>query len=338
MKVHLTELYHERKLVESRKITDKIEEICEVVYSGIIYTRSDVKKAMQDFYANSVDFVLAIYLSWAEDFHWIRFLRDMPEVPILFAQPIRDKLSFTDTHDENEFVEYLSAGGLVGSLEASGSIKKMNRKMIKTTIGTWDEIFSTINSFGNAAKVRSILKESKLGLLSSYNEVMWSTYVDPFSLFNKVGPEIHFMSIDELVTEIDRIGEEEINEICTDIEEKYNVRDDVDICKFKASLKASIALEKLSQKNNINLLVLNDLDKTLFERVGLRPGFYPCPNKYPVAIVPEGDVGGGLLFTSVNYYQTKVLTLLSLFIFIMTEIVLPLVMRARTISRILIPK
>ena len=271
--------YQHRKDIEADKIIPKLKDSCDVIYTGLIYDREALEKAINTFYNEKVDMVLAIYMSWAEDFHWIRFLRDMPQVPILFAHLVRDKLELTDTHDEDEFIEFLSAGGLVGTHEASGSIKRVNRPMVETMAGTLPEIVDTTKKLGAAAKVKNILKQSKVGLLSSYNEVMWSTYVSPYDLFTKVGPEIHFLSVYELVNEIEKISGNDLKAACDSLTQKYEMREDVDYTKFQASVKASMAMERLAGENDIDLLVLNDLEKQLFEMVGLRPGFLPVSRR-----------------------------------------------------------
>src|SRR5690606_15329016 len=108
-----------------------------------------------------VDFVLAEFLSWSEDFAWVRFLRDLPEIPILFVNPAKEQVTFKDTLDEDDFIDFLCAGTLVGSLEASGSIKRVNRKNIKTIMGSREEIINQTLIFSKAAKVRSVLRQSK---------------------------------------------------------------------------------------------------------------------------------------------------------------------------------
>ena len=82
---------------------------------------------MSLFYNEKVDFVIAEFLSWSEDFAWIRFLRDMPEIPMIFANVAKEKMAFYDTLEEDDFIEYLCSGTLVGSLEASGSIQRVPR-------------------------------------------------------------------------------------------------------------------------------------------------------------------------------------------------------------------
>ena len=98
--------YAARKLDEAAWMKADAEKIADVTFTGIVYTASDVQRAIDAFVQNKVDYVLAIYLSWAEDFHWIRFLRDMPPCPVLFAHRMRDRIDLKDTHDDDEFTEY----------------------------------------------------------------------------------------------------------------------------------------------------------------------------------------------------------------------------------------
>ncbi|MFA6506759.1 MAG: hypothetical protein WCT14_11695, partial [Treponemataceae bacterium] len=108
--------YAERKERHAQEIVAAAGAIGAVTYTGIVYERPGLSKAMKAFYAADVDFVLAVFLSWAEDFTWVRFLRDMYELPILFGLVTRKSCRFADTSSDDEFTEFLSAGGLVGTL------------------------------------------------------------------------------------------------------------------------------------------------------------------------------------------------------------------------------
>lgn len=286
--------YEYRKLMEAEEYVHEMKAFCNPVYTGQIYSRAELEYAMNTFFNEKVDCVFALFLSWAEDFLWIRFLRDMSPVPILFACKTRDCISFQDTCAENDFVEFLSAGGLVGSLEASGSIKRVQRPMTETVIGTLPEIMKKTKSFVMAAAARSMLRKSYLGLLASYNEVMWSTYVDPYQIFTKIGPELKFLSVAALVNEIGAVDEEDVKNNCNVLMDRYEMLDDVEMDKFKESVRASLGLERLARKAGVNMLVLNDVDPVLLTEVGLRPGFLPTPVGGDILVVPEGDLGGGL--------------------------------------------
>ena len=96
--------------------------------------------------------MVAIFLSWAEDTPWIVFLRELFPVPLMLASVVRDTLSITDTNDEDQFIDFLSAGALVGFLEASGSAKRFSRKMMRLEIDTLDRLVPKIMEFAAAAK------------------------------------------------------------------------------------------------------------------------------------------------------------------------------------------
>ena len=286
--------YGERKLIEEKEIIKNLEKMGEVVYTGITYEREDVDKAISAFFNEKVDCVIASYLSWAEDFAWIRFLRNMPEMPVLLASFVREGVYVTDTNDEDQFLDFLSAGALVGVQESSGDFARFNRPMKDTILGTMDVVMEKAKVFIAAAKARSVLRDSTVGLLACFNEAMWSTYLDPYNVFQKVGPELHFLSVAELCDEIEQVTDEELKKVTDEIKASFKFYPNVDYEKFDASVKASIAVEKLSAKYGLDLTVLNDIDTVLFGHVGLRPGFMPTTAESKLTCVPEGDIGNGL--------------------------------------------
>lgn len=286
--------YAQRKEVDAARKMQDCKNFADVFFPGIIYNTQDVQRAIALFATASVDCVLAIFLSWAEDYTWIRFLRDMPPVPILFAHVMRDRIELGDTHDDDEFTEYLCCGGLVGALEASGDNSNYARPMMETVIGNWEQVIKRTKIFAAAARVRSLLKESHIGLLACYNEAMWSTYVNPYDVFHKVGPELRFLSVVELEEQVKTVSRIEALEVIKKLQERYSVLPGIDEEHFLASVRASIAMERLAKARDIDLLVLNDIDRVLFERIGLRPGFYPTSADVKTIVVPEGDLGGGI--------------------------------------------
>lgn len=286
--------YIERKTAEAAWMKADCEKNYDVTFPGIVLNTEDAKRAVDQFTAAKVDFVLAIYLSWAEDYAYIRFLRDMPPCPVLFAHRMRDQIGLKDTHDDDEFTEYLCCGGLVGMQEASGDNQNYARPMLETTIGTWTQILERVKPFAAAARARALLKDARVGLLACFNEAMWSTYVNPYDVFKLVGPEVKFLSIAELEDTVNEITEDEARGVMQQIASSYEVLPDVEESKFLASVRGSMAMERLAKKYSLDLLVLNDIDTVLFQRIGLRPGFYPTPRCDDLVIVPEGDIGAGL--------------------------------------------
>ena len=285
--------YSERKEKVAKELLTHFD-YAETIFPGIIYSKEDMEKAIIQMKSEDVDMIFAHFLSWADDFAWVRFLRDIGDMPIMYATIVRDKLGFENSFTEDSFIEFLTAGGLVGSLEGSGDIARLKKGQVKIVLGSKEEVMSACKEMAQICALRHELRHRSIALLPSFNEAMWSTYVDPYDIFTKIGPEIRFLSIVELSEIMDAIDDEECNKLTKDILSKYEVKGTIDEEKMAASVKGSLALEKIARKYDSELLVLNDIDKVLQRTIGLRPGFTPCPGTDDVLVVPEGDIGAGL--------------------------------------------
>ena len=285
--------YSERKEKVAKELLTHFD-YAETIFPGIIYSKEDMEKAIIKMKSEDVDMIFAHFLSWADDFAWVRFLRDIGDMPIMYATIVRDKLGFENSFTEDSFIEFLTAGGLVGSLEGSGDIARLKKGQVKIVLGSKEEVMSACKEMAQICALRHELRHRSIALLPSFNEAMWSTYVDPYDIFTKIGPEIRFLSIVELSEIMDAIDDEECNKLTKEILSKYEVKGTIDEEKMAASVKGSLALERIARKYDSELLVLNDIDKVLQRTIGLRPGFTPCPGTDDVLVVPEGDIGAGL--------------------------------------------
>ncbi|WP_295935689.1 hypothetical protein [uncultured Alistipes sp.] len=287
--------YAERKNIAVDEILATMD-FLDVVFPGVVYDKEEAIAAMDRFFVEKVDFVITEFLSWSEDFAWIRFLRDMPEVPMLFVNVARERMTFESTLDEDDFIDYLCAGTLVGSLEGSGSVPRTGRKHVRVVMGSREEVTGQIRRYSSAARARAILRQSAVGLLANYNEAMWSTYIDPYDLFTKIGPEIRFLPYSIYGDVIEAVDKEELKAYCGELTSRYEMMNDVAYDKFEASVRASIGLAKMAEHSDIDIMVFNDIDQAMFKLVGLRAGFYhPWFNANCSVLVPEADVGAGII-------------------------------------------
>ena len=287
--------YGERKDAAVKEIKATMG-FMDLVDPGIVYEREDAQRAMDLFYNEKVDFIYAEFLSWSEDFAWIRFLRDCPEIPILFCNVAKPRMTFETTLDEDDFVDYLCAGTLVGSLEGSGDVARTGRKNVKTIMGTREQITEKVKVFAEAARVRSILRQSNVGLMANMNEAMWSTYIDNYDLFTKIGPEIHYLPYSDYGAEIENLTDAEVKAYADELTSKYKMMDDVEYDKFIGCVKATLGIKKLAEKNDVDCYVYNDIDQATFRTAGCRAGFYPqWFNENVSVLVPEADIGAGLI-------------------------------------------
>lgn len=286
--------YHQRCRTRATQIVKDLDVSMDVVYDDIIYTTDQMSTLIRKFQWEQVDLVVALFLSWTQDRAWNTYLRDMPAIPTLYAHEIRN-VTLGDTHEDSEFTDFLCNAGLVATLQASGDNKRYQRPMMYQAVGTWKDIQSRILTLARAAVTRSMLQKAHFGLMDCYNEVMWSTYVDPYSLFMQVGPELHFLSVAELKDIVNEVNVQVVHKKVAALCAKYEVLPGVDEEKLIASVRATIALEQQAREHCLDLLVLNDVDDELLRQIGLRPGFYPLsvPSE-SCLMVPEGDVGSGI--------------------------------------------
>jgi len=287
--------YHERKLKAVEEIKESMS-FMDLVFPGIVYETGDAEKAMRAFYLEKVDFIVAEFLSWSEDFAWIRFLRDCPDIPMIFTNVAKPKMTFETTLDEDDFIDYLCAGTLVGSLEGSGSIRRVPRKNVKIVTGTREEVTRKLRIYASAARARAILRRSNVGLMANMNEAMWSTYIDNYDLFTKIGPEIHYLPYSDYGEYIAGLTDGEVKDYACELQGKYKMMEDVEYDKFIGCVKATLAIRKMAEDKGVDVFVYNDIDQATFKTAGCRAGFYPqWFNENVSVLVPEADIGAGII-------------------------------------------
>lgn len=286
--------YFERKQKESAHIVSELSEIINVKSAHVCYSKEDALNAVTEFKNLKVDMITVMFLSWSEDEAWINALNEITDIPLFYTSIVRNDIDYKNTFDEDDFIDFLSYGSLVGFLEGSGSLKRYAPKERKIFIGSIDEVKKELLIFAKAAMTKNRLKGSVISLLSHYNEAMWATYVDPYNIFKIFGTQLKFISIPELLKKIDDVDDKTVITHLNRLKAQYQVLPDVDEGKFFASVKATIGMENAAIDINTDLLVLNDIEKPILEEVGLRPGFSPILNTRPLTVVPEGDLGAGL--------------------------------------------
>ena len=279
----------------SKAICRELEADLEVIDAGLVSDIERLAAAMKVFVQQDVDFVLASFTTWTEDFAWVRFLRDFPpQIPILFWCEQSETITQQDNYSPDAFVDFLYNTGLVGSLEGSASAQRFRTRgrCIETMCGSRTHCRERIVRFANAAKAHSILRRARIGLFQGQNEVMWSTHVDPYRFFTDVGPEITVVSFAKLRDATKAVSDAETADLVGELRGTYRVHDSVDDALLAASVRASIGLARLAGELRLDGLAFNDVDDALHETCGLRPGFYHAEfDKNDSVLVPEADVG-----------------------------------------------
>lgn len=285
--------YEEQKEAFAKDFIESYKDIIDISFDRVVYTLKDAEDAINFFFNRKVDCIICTFLSWSEDRHWIKFLRDIYDIPLLYYLPSIPGPA--DSCNEKAFIEFLYRGVAVGAHVGSGSIPRLKRNA-EIVVNTVEGAKERIKTFAYASLARSKLRKAKFGLMSGYNELMWSTYVDPYNIFFKIGPELNFLSYGYLKDLIDKVENSKAKEYVEYLKDNYEVDKDIDEELFIESARASIGLANIIKEKDLQALALNDVDTELFETVGLRPGFYhPSINRSGAVLSAEGDLGFAVL-------------------------------------------
>ena len=287
--------YQARVQQQAKQIIEDLSSRFKIYNDTLILNSQQVQSSIACFVQNDVDMILIVFLSWSQDAALIRLLRDMPLFPMVLYCPVKEQIAPSSGVSEEQLVEFLASGGLVGTLEASGSFVRQ-RKKVQVLVGTPKETMDQLTSFAIAAKATKFARNAKFGLMSGYNELMWSTYVNPYQFFVNAGPEIKFLTYNAYAEAISKISDAEAEAYCTELSQKYTMEKDVDQKLFIESARASLGLYVMAQALGLDALAINDVDIELLKLIGLRPGFY-CEgwNEDVSVVVPEADLGAAFV-------------------------------------------
>ncbi len=286
--------YDERRGRFVRSVLKDMAEIADCVFPGIIYSPEDADAALELFRREKVQCVSATFLSWSEDFTWSYLLREMPgDLPLVYYLPTPQRVPYSDTRDENDFVEFLAQGGMVGSLIGSASWARQKRQ-VEVIIDDFAGALPRLRAFFGAARARQKLRNAHYGLVPGYNTIMRGTFIDPYDIFTELGPKLDFFSYEKLLHLTMEVSDAEAQEYVDELSAAYPVEPGIAPKLFLESARASLGLAKLRDEQELDALILNDVSAEIFETLGLRPGFYPETfARHDAILTPEGDLGAG---------------------------------------------
>ncbi|MBQ6353064.1 MAG: hypothetical protein IJJ28_07345, partial [Lentisphaeria bacterium] len=220
--------YDERRGRFVQSVLTRMAEIADCVYPGIIYSPEDADTALEFFRREQVQCVTATFLSWSEDFTWSHLLREMPrDLPLAYYLPTPSRVPYSDTRDENDFVEFLAQGGMVGSLIGSASWARQQRQ-VEVIVDDFAAAYPRLRAFYAAARARQKLRTAHYGLVPGYNTIMRGTFIDPYAIFTKLGPKLDFFSYGQLLRYTREVGDAEAQKYVDELSAAYPVEPGID--------------------------------------------------------------------------------------------------------------
>jgi L-arabinose isomerase len=274
---------------DKEKILSGLKKIVNVVYPGSVHDMETANTALEVFKTEKVDVIIFCYVTWSEDLTLIEMLKNIREIPVIYWQ----FLTGFYTSGKYAPIELYHNCGVVGSLQGSASLKKFGKKF-KLVIGEAGDsaAMAKIASYSKAAMVKSVLKNSTIGLLPFRNDQMRGTIFDEFMILKKTGLLLQMITLAELKNESRNIESRQTEEFIKSNKKLFKIDKNLNERDYMQAARVSLAMSNLYIKYKLNALALNDVSYELHGIIGLRPCLYPgIYNEIGAIIGLEGDVG-----------------------------------------------
>ena len=291
------------------EIIEKLSDFIEPVYGGILFTEDEAVKAARTIASNDVHGLIIAPLMWCEDQILRAALKELPKLPTLLCTffPYKNLSSFVD------FQEMLKGSGSVGTLQASGFLKR-EAYCYRSVSGFYGDkhVYEEIRDHVLAFAIRKSLRNTVCGVLPFRCEQMSTTYVDEFGLRVRYGVELHYLEIAPFKDMAQSYTSDQINTFREELMQlDYDIQ--VDDTNLTEGIKYALALKDLAEKEGLGIVAMNDVIDEMHSQVGLRPCLFNHHMQSSV-VVMESDIAAGVamhalrLFTGQSPFYTEIFT------------------------------
>jgi len=159
-----------------------------------------------------------------------------------------------------------------------------------------------VTNFARAARAARLLRRSKVGMMGYRDMSLYSTMFDEISLRKKVGVEVEFFEMLEMVQKMDSVNEEEVMKIVDEIKRQWTFEKEPPDTFLEKGAKIYLALKDIIQDRGYQAISLKDVEG-MRKLLNFPPAmvFMLLTDKLGVCTIPENDVLGAVTQLMVRY-------------------------------------
>ena len=288
---------------DAKKLAADLGDEFDVVYPGLVGNVEASRSVGQIFRRENVDMVLMYHATYVDDAMTIAMMEEIGDIfSVLFhSQGFR---SFLDIEN---LVDAGRSWGNNSAVQISGSLKRVKPDwkfgFVFGALGDSAPL-DQIRQYARAARAVKNLKGKRVGVLPHrcIGVPMYDTYPDEAKMMGQTGIEIDFLYIIQLVREMERVSDDDCEELArqlfNDCEVVEPPREEVEL-----SARLALALERLVAEKEIDALAI-DFSGGMIPLSGAMPcvGMSRLIDK-GVVVSSEGDLAvsvGGLLMRDIE--------------------------------------
>jgi L-arabinose isomerase len=285
------------------RIVERLSSFIEPVYTGVIFSEPEAARAAREVESARVQGLVLAPLMWCEDQIIRSALKQLPRLPLVLCTflPYRTLSPMVD------FQEMIKGSGSVGTLQMSGFLYREGYRYASAA-GHYEDsaVYEEIADHCRAFAVGEALKHIRCGVLPFRCEQMSTTYVDEFELRRRYGVELAYLEIAALEDEARAVPDKEIDRFESNLRERgYLI--DIDRKNLEEGIRYAIALDRITDRENLQILAMNDVIDEMHGRLGLRPCLtHPGMSGRGVVVSMEADVAAGIAMKIIKLFTEQV--------------------------------
>lgn len=242
-------------------VADKLRSLgANVVDVGLIDNPEKTRAAADRFQREDVDLIFLYVSTYALSSTVLPVVQKLGKpVVVLNLQPTRaiDYATFNKLGDRTKMTgEWLANCQACSVPEIANAFLRSGVEFYQITGVLQDDPFvdDKLRAWIEAARVASILKSSRIGLLGHYYNGMLDIYSDLTRLSAQLGPHFEIREFGEVLERREQVSETEIDARVAEIRNEFDVRPDCVDFELRRAARTSVALDKFVSDFDLDAL------------------------------------------------------------------------------------
>jgi len=273
---------------EMKGLADKLAEKVDVVWSGLADTVEKTDAAGRKFKKEDIDLLVICEGSYFPDYFPIQTIDHLPDVPVLLLLTQPQKYVTPDMNYEDAIHHSF---GLVGIVQLTGAFKKMG-KQFEIIISSLDDpsISEKVAQYARIVTTIKQLRFTNIGIIGHTFQGMYDLELDKTKLKSKIGPNVIYIEMAELLSTWEDVKDEETGALASDLMSTYKIDGPAEN-DIQCGCRLGLAMEKLAEKYN-----LSGISHLCQHLIHVETGTTPCYAsarliENGIMVTCEGDIG-----------------------------------------------
>lgn len=246
----------------------------------------DVKRAIQDLKGHDFDSLIICLAGWIPSHAVISITEEFKDKPILLW-------GLAGKSKNGHIITPAPQAGTTALRKVFEDLE-YTFKYVYNIIGRPSPL-AKIKSFLQAATTVNNLRNTKVGMMGFRDMNLYNTLYEGLSLKTKIGTEIEYFEMLEMLRESENVDKKEIEDILEKIKHEWDFEQEADESFLRQGITYYLAIKTISENNGFNAISLKDVDG-MKKIMRFPPAmiFMLLSDELNLCTIPENDAMGAV--------------------------------------------